>query len=110
MLYGQITSMEEDGEIVPGTYELSTLFDYHALAMGIAGESTVRVEIEVLIPEGYTCAQIFDLLEEKGVCTVEELERYAETSQFSSYWFLEGMERGSKYCLEGFLFPDTYKF
>ena len=110
IFYGNITNMEEDGEIVPGTYELNTLFDYHALANGIAGESAVRVEVEVMIPEGYTCAQIFELLEEKEICKAEELERYAETSQFSSYWFLEGMERGNKYCLEGFLFPDTYKF
>jgi UPF0755 protein len=110
MLYGQITNMEEDGEIVPGTYELNTLFDYHALAIGIAGESAIRVEVEVMIPEGYTCAQIFQLLEDNEICTVEKLEDYAETSQFSSYWFLEGMERGHKYCLEGFLFPDTYKF
>jgi energy-coupling factor transporter ATP-binding protein EcfA2 len=102
--------MEEDGEIVPGTYELNTLFDYHALAIGIAGESAIRIEVEVMIPEGYTCAQIFELLEEKEICKAEELERYAETSQFASYWFLEGMERGHKYCLEGFLFPDTYKF
>ena len=110
IFYGNITNMEEDGELVPGTYELNTLFDYHALANGIAGESAVRVEVEVMIPEGYTCAQIFELLEEKEICKAEELERYAETSQFSSYWFLEGMERGNKYCLEGFLFPDTYKF
>jgi UPF0755 protein len=102
--------MEEDGQIVPGTYELNTLFDYHALANGIAGESAVQTEVEVMIPEGYTCAQIFALLEENGICTAEKLETYAETSQFSSYWFLEGMERGNKYCLEGFLFPDTYKF
>ena len=110
IFYGNITNMEEDGEIVPGTYELNTLFDYHALANGIAGESAVRVEVEVMIPEGYTCAQIFELLEEKEICTAAKLESYAETSQFASYWFLEGMERGSKYCLEGFLFPDTYKF
>jgi len=110
IFYGNITNMEEDGEIVPGTYELNTLFDYHALANGIAGESAVRVEVEVMIPEGYTCAQIFELLEEKEICTAAKLESYAETSQFASYWFLEGMERGNKYCLEGFLFPDTYKF
>ena len=110
MFYGDITDMEEDGQIVPGTYELSTLFDYHALANGIAGESAVQTEVEVMIPEGYTCSQIFALLEESGICTAAKLESYAETSQFSSYWFLEGMERGNKYCLEGFLFPDTYKF
>ena len=26
------------------------------------------------------------------------------------YWFLEGLPRDSKYCLEGYLAPDTYTF
>jgi UPF0755 protein len=26
------------------------------------------------------------------------------------YWFLEGVERNDKYCLEGYLFPNTYDF
>ena len=31
-------------------------------------------------------------------------------SEFADYWFLEGVKRGNKYTLEGFLFPDTYEF
>lgn len=108
-LYADLAKLEEKNKIKPGTYELNTLYDYHALVDAMSSTG-VRKEIEVTIPEGYTCAQIFALLEERGICTVEKLEKYAETSKFSSYWFLEGMERGSKYCLEGFLFPDTYKF
>jgi len=26
------------------------------------------------------------------------------------YWFLKGVVRGTRYCLEGYLFPDTYQF
>jgi UPF0755 protein len=69
-----------------------------------------REEIRVTIPEGYNCAQIFRLLEEKGVCSVEDLENWAAEGDLREYWFLEGVERGSKYCLEGYLFPDTYFF
>ena len=69
-----------------------------------------RTEVVITIPEGYTCAQIFKLLEEKGVCSVAELEEYAANGDLGSYWFLEGVKRGSKYCLEGYLFPDTYRF
>ena len=64
----------------------------------------------MLIPEGYTCAQIFALLEEKGVCSVQELEEYAANGEFKDYWFLEGVQRGDRYSLEGYLFPDTYRF
>ena len=65
---------------------------------------------DVMIPEGYTCAQIFALLEEKGVCSVKDLEECAANGELNEYWFLEGVARGDKYCLEGFLFPDTYDF
>lgn len=109
MAYADLAKLEEKDKIKPGTYELNTLYDYHALVDAMSASDS-RKEVEITIPEGYTCAQIFALLEEKGICTVAELERYAETSKFSSYDFLVDMERGTKYCLEGFLFPDTYKF
>jgi UPF0755 protein len=66
--------------------------------------------VEVMIPEGYNCAQIFSLLANEGVCDIDALEEYAANGELNNYWFLEGVERGHKYCLEGFLFPDTYQF
>lgn len=106
--YGKLTDLMEDISI--GTYELNTFYDYHALGTAMSAKPSLRATVEVTIPEGYTCAQIFALLEEKGVCTAAALEEYACTSQFADYWFLEGTPRGEKYCLEGFLFPDTYEF
>lgn len=106
-LYGSISGAEKKFDA--GTYELNTLFDYHALVNAM-GSSSLRSTVEVTISEGYNCAQIFALLEKKGVCTAAALEEYAATSQFSSYWFLEDIPKGNKYCLEGFLFPDTYEF
>lgn len=99
-----------DQKISVGTFELNTLFDYSALVKGMSASSSYRETVTVTIPEGYTCAQIFALLEEKGVCSAADLEAYAMESEFESYWFLEDMERGNKYSLEGFLFPDTYEF
>ena len=99
-----------DQKISAGTYTLNTQYDYHALVNGMTASSSYRETVTVKIPEGYTCAQIFALLESKGVCSVETLENYASTSEFASYDFLEGVPRGTKYCLEGFLFPDTYDF
>lgn len=109
-LYAQLANVEEEEKISTGTFTLNTLYDYHALVGGMSSTSSYRETIEVMIPEGYTCAQIFALLEEQGVCAAEDLEAYCMESQFSSYWFLEDVEKGTKYCLEGFLFPDTYQF
>ena len=101
----------DEGEIATGTFTLNTLYDYHAIVNGMSSYSSFREVVEdVLIPEGYNCRQIFELLQEKGICTVAELEEYAANGEFQDFWFLEGVERGDKYCLEGFLFPDTYDF
>ena len=100
-----------DNEVAPGEHQLSTMiYDYHAIKTALEPRTAARETVKVLIPEGYTCAQIFALLEEKGVCSVTELEEYAANGNLNEYWFLEGVERGHKYCLEGYLFPDTYQF
>jgi len=109
-MYCQLAKVVEKEKISVGTFELNTLYDYHALVAGMSATSSYRETVEVMIPEGYSCAQIFKLLEEKGVCSIEDLENYASTSEFADDWFLNGVEKGSKYCLEGFLFPDTYEF
>lgn len=106
-LYGKLTDLIED--VNPGTYLLNTTYDYHALSSSMSS-SEQRVTVEVTIPEGYTCQQIFALLEEKGVCDAADLEAYAIDGEIGEYWFLEGVTRGDKYCLEGYLFPDTYEF
>lgn len=107
-LYADITDAEE--EISAGTFTLNTKYDYMALVNYMSARSSSREEVEVLIPEGFTCSQIFAYLEEKNVCSAEDLKAYAAEGELGEYWFLEGVERGTPYCLEGYLFPDTYKF
>lgn len=109
LLYADLTDAEED--ITTGTFTLNTIYDYHALVNQMSPRSGNRAVVEdVLIPEGYNCRQIFALLEDKGICKAADLEKWAAGGELSDYWFLEGVERGDKYCLEGFLFPDTYDF
>lgn len=107
-LYAKITGAED--EIITGYFELNTILDYHALTNALSPSSSNRTVISVMIPEGYSCRQIFQLLAENNVCSVASLEEYAANGAFSDFWFLEGLERGDRYCLEGYLFPDTYEF
>lgn len=106
-LYASISDARED--IKPGIYDLNTRYDYHALVSFMTPSSSREV-ITLTIPEGYTCRQIFNLLEENRICTAVDIGAYAASGELSDYWFLENVERGDKYCLEGFLFPDTYEF
>ena len=106
-LYAGISDAEED--IKPGIYDLNTRYDYHALVNFMSPRSSREV-IKLTIPEGYTCRQIFALLEENRICTARDAAAYAANGELSEYWFLENIERGAENCLEGYLFPDTYEF
>ena len=100
----------DEGEIAPGIWDLNTNYDYHALVNMMSPRSNRPIVEDLLIPEGYTCRQIFALLEENKICTAQDIAAYAANGELKEYWFLEGIQRGNAYCLEGFLFPDTYDF
>lgn len=106
-LYAQFAV--DEGEIRPGMWDLNTKYDYHALVKMMAPSSS-RDVVKITIPEGYSCRQIFALLEENKVCTVQDITSYAASGELDGYWFLDNVSRGDPYCLEGFLFPDTYEF
>ncbi len=119
VFFADLTGKGED--ISVGTYvlnapdketgEIPTLvFDYNALLNSMRASAPSRQTVKIMFPEGYNCAQMFAVLEEKGVCSVADLEAYAASGELDDYWFLEGVERGHKYCLEGFMAPDTYEF
>ena len=110
---------DKANDIEPGTYILNSKYDYNAMINNMQSHYAARAEVEVLIPEGYTCAQIFSLLEEKGVCSVKDMEDYMINTgrdgmdgnyALSDYWFLEDAPSADKYWLEGYLFPNTYRF
>lgn len=96
-------------KIEPGTYTLNNIYDYHALVNAMRETSQQRATVDITILEGYECADIFELLAEKGVCPVDQLEKAAAEYEFD-YDFLSGLPYGDKNRLEGYLFPDTYQF
>lgn len=98
-----------ENKIEPGTYELNNIYDYHALVNAMRETSKQRATVDITIPEGYECEDIFALLAEEGVCSVADLEKAAAESEFD-YDFLQGIDYGDKNRLEGYLFPDTYQF
>ena len=98
-----------DTKIDPGTYELNTKCDYNALVLRMQTASASMVATTVMFPEGYTMQEIFEKLEEEGICTVEELMDAAANYSYN-YSFLDWTEPGDAQRLEGYLFPDTYEF
>ena len=98
-----------DDEVTMGTYTLNTDMDYRALLNGMSANSATKATVSVTIPEGMTTQQIFALLEEKGVASVEDLEQEAAEHDYA-FDFLQDIPLGEVSRLEGFLYPDTYEF
>lgn len=95
------------GKIIvqPGTYDLSPHQNLPQIASLIASGDTANVS--VTIPEGYTLAQIAELIEKKNLTSKEEFLQIANNFP-PDYDFLKS--RPANKSLEGFLFPDTYRF
>ena len=106
-IFAQVTNGSE--RVSMGTYTLNNDMDYRALLANMSLRSATRAEVQVTIPEGYTVAQIFKLLEEKGVATVEDLNAEAANHDYA-FSFLKEIELGDPARLEGYLYPDTYTF
>ncbi len=101
---------DSNAEFVPGEYEVSTTLNYDYLRASFK-ESTVRNEVRITIPEGYTVDEIIALFVKNGIGTKEGFVDVINNYDFD-YRFLEGLvtREGRIYRLEGYLFPDTYYF
>ncbi len=96
-------------KLSPGEYELKSSYDYRALITHMRAGSDGALTVDVTIPEGFTMHQIFKRLEEKNVCSYEDLMAAAAEYKYN-YTFLESKEESSASRLEGYLFPETYQF
>ncbi len=92
-----------------GTYTLNPTYDYQQIIRVLQRRETSTVEIEVSIPEGYTNAQIKERLIERGVCAEADINEYLNDYNYK-HDYLEDRLPASDGWLEGYLFPDTYKF
>lgn len=102
-LYARYTGM--DSRIKAGEYRLNDSFStpevLRELVEGRLAEQSFTV------PEGFTTAQIADLLASKGLADREKFLKAVSDEEFS-YPFIQGLPKGEK-RLEGYLFPDTYQ-
>ena len=107
LLYSGISDAKQ--KMDPGTYSLSTEYDYRAIVKKMQFGSDSQVRNMVTFPEGFTVKDIFQRLEENKICKYVDLMDCAANEEFS-YRFLEGIPLGDASRLEGFLFPNTYEF
>lgn len=84
-----------------------TKTDYASIADALEADTFVET-VNVTFREGIELREIKASLIEKGLCTAEEFDQYAD-KKFYEYEFLKQIpDRENN--LEGYLFPDTYNF
>ena len=70
-----------------------------------------RRVVTVMIPEGYSINMIAKRLEKQGVFKADEFIKAAKNTDQYKNDFIKDIDpkKGTKYKLEGYLYPDTYK-
>ncbi|OPX84700.1 MAG: putative aminodeoxychorismate lyase [Pelotomaculum sp. PtaB.Bin104] len=94
-----------DGQIKAGEYSLSNGLSTPAVLSELV-DGCLAVQA-FTIPEGFTTAQIADLLVSKGLIDRERFY-WAVANETYSFSFIQGLPNTEK-RLEGYLFPDTYQ-
>ncbi len=97
-----------DDQLKPGKYSISSNMSSGQILKLLTSDMTVAEEtIKFTIPEGYTIIQIADRLENLKIVSREDFLDAVNNREYD-YSFLKNIPSGTKYILEGYLFPDTY--
>lgn len=103
-VYAKLTGLKLD--VVPGKHNLQRDMSIKEIAEALRNTSNVDV-VTITFPEGYDVESIAERVESEGLCTREEFIQAVKDYPLPSY-IKNNPEK--RYNLEGFLFPDTYKF
>lgn len=101
--YVRLTGKEKS--LQAGVYRISNAWSVREIVECLSSGRVISYRIT--IPEGYTVAQIGDLLARKGIVERDLFEQAAARGDFS-FPFLDKAAQGPR-RLEGYLFPDTYE-
>ena len=103
-----------------GEHRILANLNYDEIISTFTKKRAAREIVRITFPEGLTADAMIDLFLENGVGTREGFVNAVSSSLVydMDYRFLkelqaletEGFEKGRKYALEGYLYPDTYDF
>ena len=93
--------------VLAGSYSLNPNMDYGQIIDTLVNASSTET-MKITVPEGYSIAQIRQLLLDEHVCTEDALDEVLNTYSFK-HEFLKDKLPAEEGWLEGYLFPDTYE-
>lgn len=98
-----------DGTYQSGEHTVRPNMSYDALIVELQSEPPQET-VDVTFPEGKTLIQCAEILEENGVCDVDEFLSMINTNSFEFDFEDMVLTEGKFYKMEGYCFPDTYRF
>jgi len=100
-----------DGGFLDGLFMLESSMTYGTLINTLQSGDNTMLTAEITIREGMTAEEIGRLLEENFVCFAEDFEQFYTNKQNVFRFERRVIDNVMKFHqLEGYLFPDTYKF
>lgn len=103
----------EDSSFIPGQYELSPSYAYETIIKKLTTIPDENKEtVDITFVEGISVYEAAQLLEEKKVCEAERFLYYFNAGGYG-FDFEDKLPTSSPlkfYRMEGYLWPDTYKF
>lgn len=94
-------------DVLAGEYQLNPNMDYGQIIDKLTNSSSSDT-LQITIPEGYSVAQVRQLLLDNHVCTADALDKVLNQYPFK-HDFLQDEKPVEEGWLEGYLFPDTYE-
>lgn len=110
-LFSQLSG--SDIEYIAGEHFLRPDMAYETIIQELtSSESEQKTSVEVTFPEGITLYDAAVLLEENGVCSIDDFLFYFNAGDLGFEFESKLSARSSLkfYQMEGYLFPDTYYF
>jgi UPF0755 protein len=99
---------KQSANLQAGEYSISKSFSAADIVSLMTGGKVVSNETQITFPEGFALLQIKERLQEKGFNVDDQLNGKKAGDFQLQYKFLNGVPENAD--LEGFLFPDTYRF
>ncbi|MHC1683289.1 MAG: endolytic transglycosylase MltG [Clostridiaceae bacterium] len=96
-----------NSNIVTGDYDISNETSFDQFIKNIASGQQSTSVAKVTIPEGYSIDEIAEVLEKNNVITKSNFIDAVKNYKLPSY---VKVSKEKRYSLEGYLFPDTYRF
>ncbi len=95
-----------------GNFTLNKGMPYADIVTVLQTPNTDREQVSVTFPEGISSLRFAQIMEEAGLCTVEEFLEVANNGDFSQFDFWNEIPEDPLRFMksEGYLYPETYFF